>query len=283
MSNNGRILSEAERRRYIQRFKKLTIKNDFMFCKVLQNASICAKVITLLLKGQYEIPSLKLIIPQATIQNHAELKSVRLDVLAEDERGNSYDIEMQVINEKNIAKRSRAYLTAIDGYKMNKGIKYNELTDTIIIFICLFDPFGKGRAIYFFEEYNSPEKDIKLKNGTYKVIVNALAKENLNNEELKAFLKYISTGEVTSDLTREMEMEVTTIKEDNIITEKYVSFCARIVDAQNSGRRKGRKEGIKKGRKEGIIATAKNLLNMQLPIEDVIKATGLSKEEIEKL
>ena len=42
---------------------------------------------------------------------------------------------------------------------------------------------------------------------------------------------------------------------------------------------KGREEGIK----EGIINTAKNLITMNIPIENIAKATGLTQEEIAKL
>ena len=49
------------------------------------------------------------------------------------------------------------------------------------------------------------------------------------------------------------------------------------------GREEGREEGIKEGRKEGIINTAKNLITMNIPIENIAKATGLTQEEIAKL
>ena len=57
------------------------------------------------------------------------------------------------------------------------------------------------------------------------------------------------------------------------------------------GRKKGIKEGIKEGRREGIkqgeenkrIEIAKKLKQMKMTIEDIEEATGLTKEEIEKL
>ena len=74
-------------------------------------------------------------------------------------------------------------------------------------------------------------------------------------------------------------MKIETIKKDTIITDKNVSFYASIMDARRSGRSKGRREGIKKG----ILTTAKNFLSMGFPIESIMQATGLSKEELEKL
>ena len=46
---------------------------------------------------------------------------------------------------------------------------------------------------------------------------------------------------------------------------------------------KGYDEGIKDGRKDKKIEIAKNLLNLEIPLENISKATGLSIEEIEKL
>ena len=59
----------------------------------------------------------------------------------------------------------------------------------------------------------------------------------------------------------------------------------------NSGLKKGLKEGLKegisKGKEEGIkegsVAVARNLLSMNMKIEDISKVTGLSIDEINKL
>ena len=49
------------------------------------------------------------------------------------------------------------------------------------------------------------------------------------------------------------------------------------------GRAEGRVEGRAEGRAEGIMLTAKNLKSMGLSIADIIKATGLSEDDIMKL
>jgi predicted transposase/invertase (TIGR01784 family) len=53
------------------------------------------------------------------------------------------------------------------------------------------------------------------------------------------------------------------------------------------GEEKGKKQGIKigeeVGKKQGKIETAKELLKMGIEIEKIANATGLKKEEIEKL
>jgi predicted transposase/invertase (TIGR01784 family) len=48
-------------------------------------------------------------------------------------------------------------------------------------------------------------------------------------------------------------------------------------------KKQGIKIGEEKGKKQGKIETAKELLTMGIEIENIAKATGLKKEEIEKL
>ena len=43
------------------------------------------------------------------------------------------------------------------------------------------------------------------------------------------------------------------------------------------------KKGEKRGIERGKIETAKNLIAMNLPLKDVVKATGLSEKQVRKL
>ena len=54
-------------------------------------------------------------------------------------------------------------------------------------------------------------------------------------------------------------------------------------EGRAEGRAEGREEGRAEGRAEGIMLTAKNLKSMGLSIADIIKATGLSEDDITKL
>jgi predicted transposase/invertase (TIGR01784 family) len=46
---------------------------------------------------------------------------------------------------------------------------------------------------------------------------------------------------------------------------------------------KGLEKGLEKGREEKALETARNLLAMGIEIDKIAKATGLKKEEVEKL
>ena len=263
-------------------FQSLTIQDDFMFATVMQDEAICLKVLNILLKGYFRIGSIKLAITEKTIKNHPELKFVRLDVLAMDEADNSYDIEMQVVNRKNIGKRMRSYQVAIDMFKMQKGMDYNALTNTMIIFITPFDPFGAGLPVYFFEQFARGNPSIKMDDGSYKVIFNTRAFEDVEDETLRELLKFFHTGKATSGVAKEIEMKMEAIKRDSVIFAEFLPTFMKLKDAKDEGKKEGWLEGIAKGSYEKAIDTAKKCLAMNMPIETIAEITGLTKEEILK-
>jgi predicted transposase/invertase (TIGR01784 family) len=50
---------------------------------------------------------------------------------------------------------------------------------------------------------------------------------------------------------------------------------SNIATAEDNGRREGRQEGA--------FAIARNLLGMNMPLDQIVTATGLTREEVEKL
>ena len=58
-------------------------------------------------------------------------------------------------------------------------------------------------------------------------------------------------------------------------------------EGRKEGRQEGKREGIREGRQEGkreeALAIAQNLLEMKMPIEQIVTATGLTREEVQKL
>ena len=67
--------------------------------------------------------------------------------------------------------------------------------------------------------------------------------------------------------------------------EKYIVEGRRdgIQEGKKVGIIEGKRVGIKSGRREEKLKIAKSLKLMGLKVEDIVKATGLSKNEIEKL
>ena len=147
-------------------FDDLTIADDFMFCKVMQNEDICKEFLEMVLSDK--IGKIVYLSPQNSVATGIEAKSVRLDVFVKDESGKSYDIEMQVSNEHNIPKRMRYYQAAIDIAFLDKGAHYKALNDSYIIFLCVFDAIGKNKPLYTFENICIEDRHTHLRDGTKK-------------------------------------------------------------------------------------------------------------------
>jgi predicted transposase/invertase (TIGR01784 family) len=53
--------------------------------------------------------------------------------------------------------------------------------------------------------------------------------------------------------------------------------------ALGHARREGERKGMLKGERKSALAIARNALELSIPIDDIIKITGLSRKEIEVL
>ncbi len=225
-----------------KKFEDLTIADDFMFCKVMENEALCKTFLEIILSEQ--IGKIKELSTQKALISNLESKSVRLDILVKDEQNRIYNIEMQVVNEHNLAKRMRYYQSAIDVANLDKGMTYDKLSDTYIIFVCLFDYFKENLAIYQFENICTENPNIYLQDGIKKFIINVDAFKNTKNSDLKAILEYIKTGISKSEFTRSLEAMVETIKSKITTRAEYNFVSGYIMDAKAEGYEEGKQEQI---------------------------------------
>ena len=60
----------------------------------------------------------------------------------------------------------------------------------------------------------------------------------------------------------------------------YADVRDAVKVAQQRGEERGYEQGVQQGKEKALLQTARNLLELGLPLADVVKATGLSEEEI---
>ena len=108
----------------LKQWEELTIQDNFLFQKVMQNRRICKHLIEKILGIRIE----KITFPESekSVENRYDSKSIRLDVYVHDENGRVYDIEMQCTNgsEGELPKRTRYYQGMIDMDELKKGQYY---------------------------------------------------------------------------------------------------------------------------------------------------------------
>lgn len=254
-------LDEREFDKLRKKYEALTISDDFMFYKVMQNPDLCKELLEIVL--DIDIDKLEYISRQEVIKDTYDGKGVRLDVYTKDAEGTIYNLEMQAVKIDDIPKRSRYYQGVIDTDTLKEGNNYNKLNKSIILFICRFDLFGKGRPIYTFKNYCEEEPGLELGDAATKIFINSkwiLDKdkweESIVKPKLINLLKYIEEGEATDEYTEKLEVEVSKVKQDSVWREKYMVYEKNLYYSKLEGHEEGLKEGIALGIEQGQARTS---------------------------
>ena len=231
-----------------------------------------------------------------------EEKGGRLDLQAKLEDGTIISIEMQLRNEYNIEERTTLYSGKVISRETERGTDYEDINQVIMINIL-------GYNFLKVEDYISETAIVLEKHRDYEVLTGLkwyfielpkFRKQNPDmNEKINQWLAFID------DYNKEM-VKVAEEKNDKLkkarIEMNYLTGDAEVrrlaelrekwemdrISAINHATRKGKEIRRKKaekenGRKDKSIEIAKKLLEMGMTIEQIIDATQLSKEEIEKL
>lgn len=233
-----------------EKWEELSIANDFLFGKIMQNPELCKELLQRILPDlnidHIEYPEL-----QKAIKPDMDARSIRLDVYVKDNKNTVYDIEMQVSDTKELPERSRYYQGMIDLQLIDRGQFYKELNKSYIIFICQFDAFGKGRHIYTFENICKEDKSISLGDSTAKIFLNANGTQNDVSKELKAFLDYVAGRKSEDSFVEKLEEAVKEAKRNREWRHEYMTLLMR--DKANE------KKGIERG-EEMMLALIQRLV-----------------------
>lgn len=218
-----------------------------------------------------EIEDIEYVEEEKTIQPDYPSHGVRLDVYVKDNTERVYNIEMQVRrpNGDILARRTRYYQSMLDMSLLMAGQDYDELNDSYIIFICPFDPIGKGRHIYEIRSYCTQDKDILLPNGAAVVFLNTKGTMDDVRPDVEAFLDYVN-GIVSSDaLVQEIEHEIDIVRSTADERVRYMTFQMKMNEE--------RKEGRKEGKLDTLLDNVRSLMkNMNLSAEQALQALNVS-------
>ena len=275
---------------------------QLMFAKVMEDRELCRDMLGIIFPDRKVkdiiVHKREVSVSEATVITGMESKSIRLDVLFEDERG-WYDIEMQVENRENLPKRSRYYGAAIDVNKLKKGRDYNELMPSYIIFICMYDEMKIDEPVYSFRMFDE-KYGIPLNDERYTVILNASCSTGKVPERFRALFEYLKTGEVAGedDFIEKIDARVREFQDDEEIKhmmsvedEMRLVYERKLERELKKGLEKGleqaKKQGLEQGLEQGIELKAQEmaraLKDRGISIEIIAETSGLSREEIDKL
>ena len=231
-------------------FDTIGITDDVMFGSVFRDKEVCKEFLQRILG--IEIRELIMVENQKSIKTKIFAKGIRIDVYAKDKDGNSYDIEMQLLNTKELELRSRYYHSEMDSYQIKSGQKYRNLKESIVIFVCAFDPFKDNLSIYTFETMCKEDTTIILKDKRKTFFINIYGDREGIGEKTVNLLDYFKTGEPTDDFTRKLQGKVEKIRSDEEWRDNYMTMEMKLDQRFEDGKKIGRAEGEKLGMKQGI-------------------------------
>lgn len=222
-------------------YEELSLSDDFMFGKIMEDGDLCREVLECLL-GQ-KVGQLEPVQPQKEYRYAVDGKPIRLDIYTKDDR-RVYDAEMQNLNHHSIAyhdlpRRSRFYQAAMDTDHLKKNQSYRRLPETNILFICTFDPFGKGLPKYTFRNKCEELTELTLEDYTAKYFFNCTSKEE-TSEPLRALYHYIGTGEATDKLTGKLHKAVEAGRRNEKWRSEYMKELLHDDDMREEGREEER-------------------------------------------
>ena len=170
-------------------FKELCFTDDFMFCKVMQDPTICKDVLELILR--IRIRKIEYSESQKTLTGAFDTHGIRLDVYTEDDENRIFDVEMQTYQD-DLPRRSRFYNGMIDRKLLKPGGNYKDLKECFIIFISTKQVFdGYNKCIYQFENRCKNDPDLILNDGVHKIFVTPDGDDSALPNDVREFLLYL--------------------------------------------------------------------------------------------
>ena len=210
-----------------KQFKDLDLSNAFLFAAALEDEETCRLVLECILGipvGKVKVKA------ERNILFSSDFRLVRLDVFASDEWNVDYNLEMQNADEKNLPQRSRYHQAEMDLSSLKPGQDFKELKPSVIVFICSFDPFGRGLYRYTFEP-RCLEADFPLEDGTKRIFLSTRGtNEREVPTELVGFLRYVTDStdayvERAGDVRLEKIHErIKTLKQSRELEGRYMQF-----------------------------------------------------------
>ena len=274
--------------------RDIPLENDAMFAEVMRRKDLCIGLLETIFEGRRirDIVYEDGLSPEAQkyIAFNPGNKSIRLDVYFED--GDTvYDIEIQKADKGNLPKRTRMYSSMMDANMLDKGLEYEQLKDSYVIFICMFDPFEKGLARYTFRSICEEAEGLPLGDGRCIMFLNTKGSIGELGKNMDAFFGYLNGGvesigtgkDSGNEFVERLDECVLDINGDEDWRQGYMKYELNLIEKYKEGEAKGEAKGISIGEANERTRMVKSFKEQGFPVEAIAKAANLSVEEVNKI
>lgn len=274
--------------------KEISLRNDDVFKIALgknENVHLLKDFLQAILKRKITNIVVKTEVTlDKTIKNS---KECRLDLLAEIDNKEQINVEIQNSNKYNTVSRSLYYGSTLYRNSLKEGEDYNKAKRTVVIMILDYNEFKDGT----YHEVARMKRDYNNEIITDKVEYHYIqlpkfietVKEIKTDEEM--WIAYIS-NQLDKEEKGELIRMKKSIEEINAIVDEVMNdkdvYDALTIRELNEYDRKAalsyaKEKGEAEGERKNKIETAKKMLEMNLPKEQIIEITGLTEEELKNI
>ncbi|WP_304110074.1 Rpn family recombination-promoting nuclease/putative transposase [Phascolarctobacterium succinatutens] len=154
---------------------KLTLMDDIFMNKVFENDTERTALLLRIILNNDKIKVIKAVTQQKlkNLQGH----DLQLDILAQEENGRLFNVEVQNRSSGAAARRARYHLSLLDAHSLPKGEVYQKLPDNYVIFITQYDVLKGGLPIYHINR-KIEENNVAFADGSHIIYVNNKIKDN---------------------------------------------------------------------------------------------------------
>ena len=227
-----------------------------------------------------------------------------LDIKAKIDNNINCNIELQVVDKKNIEKRILYYWSKMYSKSIKEGENYEKLEKTIAILITDYELKGLKEIKKYMTKWNIREEEYQkiILTDVMEIYIMELPKfkkyKEKEDNKLNSWVKFIEEPEVV-DMKENEEIvkakkvleEISQDEHERYLAElrqKYIMDKKAIEDAGfdkglETGIEQGIQQGIQQGKEEKTIDIAKKMIEKNMEIKDIMELTGLTEEEIKNL
>lgn len=249
----------------LERIRNFRLMDDDFMSKVFEEKECAAFLLKVILNrddltvrevhGQHDLKNL-------------QGRSVRLDILAVDESGRMYNIEVQRSDRGAGAKRARYNSSLLDANLTEKGDGYEALNETYVIFITERDVLKRGLPIYHIDR-TIKETGEAFGDEAHIIYVNAQIRDETALGRLMHDFACTDPKEMFYPV---LARRVRYFKED---TKGVGGMCRAMEEMRN--------EAAREATHKKAIETALAMLADEMPYEKVAKYAGLTVDEVKAL
>ena len=278
MVKNENSIMQAKESKTLQ---ELNLTDDFLFDVATEELENCKAIIEL--TTGLRLKSLKWKSGQKVIHNLPGKRGVRLDFIAESEDGRIFDVEMQNRNEGNIPKRTRFYQALIDAPILKSGERgFDKMNPLYIIIICNYDPYGKKKYCYTFDNQCKEVPGLRLGDEVTKLLLSTKGEnEEEVSKELVDFLHYVTESNengLPDECDERLKRLHESIREIKASADMEVEYM-KMEERERIIRDEGKQIGIINGKIEAVL----ELLEDKGEVPEKVKAEIFAETDPEVL